>query len=123
MVSAAIRRSWARPSAAQRSRFLIEGGLTPYASLTPSASGSPQATHPLNNGSWHPNLPPRTTALGALLAHVTGGAEAATFQPMNVNFGLFPPLTGKVKKDARPQAYCERALTDLAAWIGARQAA
>lgn len=36
--------------------------------------------------------PPPTTALGALVAHVTGGAEAAAFQPMNVNFGLFPPL-------------------------------
>ncbi|MGE3624008.1 MAG: methylenetetrahydrofolate--tRNA-(uracil(54)-C(5))-methyltransferase (FADH(2)-oxidizing) TrmFO, partial [Bdellovibrionales bacterium] len=36
------------------------------------------------------NAPPRTTALGALLAHITGNAEAETFQPMNVNFGLFP---------------------------------
>ncbi|MDX2095471.1 MAG: methylenetetrahydrofolate--tRNA-(uracil(54)-C(5))-methyltransferase (FADH(2)-oxidizing) TrmFO [Alphaproteobacteria bacterium] len=60
--------------------------------------------------------PPATTALGALLAHVTGGANAATFQPMNVNFGLFPPLAVKVKKDGRPQAYTSRALADLAAW-------
>ncbi len=60
--------------------------------------------------------PPATTALGALLNHVTGGANAATFQPMNVNFGLFPPLTEKVKKDGRPQAYTSRALTDLAGW-------
>ncbi len=100
-----------------------EGGIAPYASLTPSASGSPQATHGLSNPSWLPTLPPRTTALGALLAHVTGDANAATFQPMNVNFGLFPPLMGKVKKDSRPQAYCERALTDLVGWIGQRQAA
>jgi methylenetetrahydrofolate--tRNA-(uracil-5-)-methyltransferase len=37
---------------------------------------------------------PRTTAMGALMHHITGGAEAKTFQPMNVNFGLFPPLDG-----------------------------
>src|SRR5690606_35167098 len=36
--------------------------------------------------------PPPTTALGALLGHITGGASADTFQPMNINFGLFPPL-------------------------------
>ncbi len=62
--------------------------------------------------------PPRTTALGALLSHVTGDAEAETYQPMNVNFGLFPPLPD-VKKKARRQAYTERAKADLAAWIGA----
>jgi methylenetetrahydrofolate--tRNA-(uracil-5-)-methyltransferase len=72
---------------------------------------------------WQPNLPPRTTALGALLAHVTGDANAATFQPMNVNFGLFPPLTEKVKKDGRPQAYTRRALRDLAGWTGEKMAA
>lgn len=60
--------------------------------------------------------PPRTTALGALLAHVTGEANAETFQPMNVNFGLFLPLEEKVKKDNRPQAYTSRALRDLAGW-------
>ncbi len=38
--------------------------------------------------------PPSTTAMGALLSHITGGADAATFQPMNVNFGLFPPIEG-----------------------------
>ena len=63
-----------------------------------------------------PNLPPRTTALGALLNHITGGAHAETFQPMNVNFGLFEPLTERVKKDGRPQAYTSRALADLADW-------
>ena len=67
--------------------------------------------------------PPDTTALGALLNHVTGGANAATFQPMNVNFGLFPPLTEKVKKDGRPMAYTNRAKNDLAGWIGEKIAA
>ena len=42
--------------------------------------------------------PPVETALGALLGHITGGADAETYQPMNVNFGLMPPLTGRVKK-------------------------
>ncbi|WP_299393645.1 methylenetetrahydrofolate--tRNA-(uracil(54)-C(5))-methyltransferase (FADH(2)-oxidizing) TrmFO [Pelagibius sp.] len=66
--------------------------------------------------------PPATTAHGALLAHITGGADASTFQPMNVNFGLFPPLTPpegkrKVRKKDRKPAMSARALTDLAAWL------
>ncbi|MGF1594949.1 MAG: methylenetetrahydrofolate--tRNA-(uracil(54)-C(5))-methyltransferase (FADH(2)-oxidizing) TrmFO [Kiloniellaceae bacterium] len=65
--------------------------------------------------------PPPTTAHGALLAHITGGADAATFQPMNVNFGLFPllaPPPGKrrVKKKDRKPAMSARALADLDAW-------
>ncbi len=63
--------------------------------------------------------PPRTTALGALLAHITGDAEADTYQPMNVNFGLFPPLTD-VKKKSRKEAYTQRAKIDLREWIGDR---
>ena len=61
--------------------------------------------------------PPLTTALGALLGHITGGAEAATYQPMNVNFGLFPPLDiGRTKKADRKKLYTERARADLGAW-------
>lgn len=63
--------------------------------------------------------PPQTTAFGALLSHITGGAEADTFQPMNVNFGLFPPLERKVKKKERKPAYCARALADLDGWLAA----
>ncbi|QDL92617.1 methylenetetrahydrofolate--tRNA-(uracil(54)-C(5))-methyltransferase (FADH(2)-oxidizing) TrmFO [Paroceanicella profunda] len=70
-----------------------------------------------------PDLPPRTTAIGALLHHITGGAEAATFQPMNVNFGLFPPLgegpKGRRGKKDRARAYTERAKTDWNHWISA----
>ncbi len=62
-------------------------------------------------------LPPETTALGALLGHITGGAEAETFQPMNVNFGLFPPLAEKVHKKNRKAAMSARALADLDQWI------
>jgi methylenetetrahydrofolate--tRNA-(uracil-5-)-methyltransferase len=65
-----------------------------------------------------PRLPPRTTAMGALLAHITGDALAETFQPMNVNFGLFPPLH-EVGKKARKAAYAARALADLDEWLAA----
>jgi methylenetetrahydrofolate--tRNA-(uracil-5-)-methyltransferase len=61
--------------------------------------------------------PPRTTAMGALLAHITGDAEAETFQPMNVNFGLFPPVAPDVKKKVRKEAYTARAKADLQDWL------
>ena len=61
--------------------------------------------------------PPPTTAVGALLNHITGGANADSFQPMNVNFGLFPPLDGRVPKSERKPAMAARARADLAAWL------
>ncbi len=72
-----------------------------------------------------PRLPPPTTAHGALLGHITGGhietidAGPRSFQPMNANFGLFPPLGGGIARGARKQALCARALADLDMWIGA----
>lgn len=60
--------------------------------------------------------PPSTTALGALLSHITGDADAESFQPMNVNFGLFPPLH-EVKKKQRKEAYTQRAKSDLIGWL------
>ncbi len=60
--------------------------------------------------------PPPTTAMGALLNHITSGADASTFQPMNINFGLFPPLGQKIKKRERKPAMAKRALTDLENW-------
>jgi methylenetetrahydrofolate--tRNA-(uracil-5-)-methyltransferase len=61
--------------------------------------------------------PPRTTAMGALVAHITGEANAETFQPMNVNFGLFPPITeGKGGRD-RKLLYTQRAKADFSAWL------
>jgi methylenetetrahydrofolate--tRNA-(uracil-5-)-methyltransferase len=66
--------------------------------------------------------PPPTTALGALLNHITGGAEASTFQPMNVNYGLFPPLERQIGRAERKPALARRALADLDAWL-ARPAA
>jgi methylenetetrahydrofolate--tRNA-(uracil-5-)-methyltransferase len=75
--------------------------------------------------------PPATTALGALLAHITGGhlAEGATFQPMNINFGLLPPIDlrdGKgrpIRGGERKRALSARALTDLGTWLGGTRAA
>jgi methylenetetrahydrofolate--tRNA-(uracil-5-)-methyltransferase len=61
--------------------------------------------------------PPPETALGALLGHITGGAEAETYQPMNVNFGLFPPVAGKAKKADRKRLYTLRAEEKLEAWL------
>lgn len=71
------------------------------------------------------NLPPATTAFGALLGHITGGANARTFQPMNVNFGLFPefPKSAKIRGKDRKQAMSARALEDLSGWLGDKQAA
>jgi len=63
--------------------------------------------------------PPRTTALGALLAHITGDAEADSYQPMNVNFGLFPPVDESVKKKQRKEAYTTRAKADFTGWAQA----
>jgi methylenetetrahydrofolate--tRNA-(uracil-5-)-methyltransferase len=61
--------------------------------------------------------PPPTTALGALLGHITGGADETTYQPMNVNFGLFPPLAEKVRKADRKRGYTDRGKADLAVWL------
>ncbi len=72
-----------------------------------------------------PRLPPPTTAHGALLAHITRGhietidSGPRSFQPMNVNFGLFPPLGRGTARPGKKQALCARALADLEAWIGA----
>ena len=68
----------------------------------------------LAGNTWSP--PPRTTALGALLSHITGDAVADTYQPMNVNFGLFPPPDEAVRKKQRKQAYTDRAKADFGAW-------
>jgi methylenetetrahydrofolate--tRNA-(uracil-5-)-methyltransferase len=65
--------------------------------------------------------PPATTALGALLGHITGGANAQTFQPMNVNFGLFPALTAVARGRDRKKALSARALADLREWLDKSQ--
>ena len=61
--------------------------------------------------------PPVETAMGALLNHITGGADAETFQPMNVNFGLMPPVGGRWKRADRKKAYTDRARSAFADWL------
>jgi methylenetetrahydrofolate--tRNA-(uracil-5-)-methyltransferase len=64
--------------------------------------------------------PPPETAMGALITHITGGAEAKTFQPMNVNFGLFPPINAKSGRKGRKdryKAYTDRAKESFVAWL------
>jgi methylenetetrahydrofolate--tRNA-(uracil-5-)-methyltransferase len=63
-----------------------------------------------------PVPPPPETAHGALLAHITGGAAAETFQPMNVNFGLFPPPPAGTPKSERKATIARRALEALSTW-------
>ncbi|WP_417605110.1 methylenetetrahydrofolate--tRNA-(uracil(54)-C(5))-methyltransferase (FADH(2)-oxidizing) TrmFO [Primorskyibacter flagellatus] len=75
------------------------------------------------NGAPMPDLP-QDTAHGALVHHITGGAEAKTFQPMNVNFGLFRPLEGmkggrRGRKD-RYKAYTDRAKSAWSDWLSAQ---
>ena len=61
--------------------------------------------------------------MGAILGHISGGAKAETFQPMNINFGLFPPLEGtdpkgkRLRGRNRKQAMSARALKDFDAWL------
>jgi methylenetetrahydrofolate--tRNA-(uracil-5-)-methyltransferase len=73
-----------------------------------------------------PSLPPDTTSIGALLCHITGGADEKNFQPMNVNFGLFPPIVGpealnqkgkQLKGKDRKQAMSNRARRDFNSWL------
>ena len=65
--------------------------------------------------------PPNTTAMGALISHITGGADAKMFQPMNVNFGLFPAVDnvkgGRRNRKDRYKAYTDRAKADWTDWL------
>ncbi|MFZ1662393.1 MAG: methylenetetrahydrofolate--tRNA-(uracil(54)-C(5))-methyltransferase (FADH(2)-oxidizing) TrmFO [Paracoccaceae bacterium] len=67
--------------------------------------------------------PPADTAMGALITHITGGADAKTFQPMNVNFGLFPPIDAKGGRKGRKdryKAYTDRAKMSYSEWLAAQ---
>lgn len=73
-----------------------------------------------------PLLPPRETAIGSMLYHLQDDTNVEDFQPMNINFGLFPTISGettingkfrKIKGAERKQAYCQRALSKIDEWI------
>jgi methylenetetrahydrofolate--tRNA-(uracil-5-)-methyltransferase len=61
--------------------------------------------------------PPVETAIGALLNHITGGADATSYQPMNVNFGLMPPPEPRTRKADRKKAYTDRARAAFTEWL------
>ena len=104
-------------------------------SRAPRSVSSPAAWPPPNGSAVELTTPPPTTAIGALLNHITGGhiesidAGPRSFQPMNVNFGLFPPiveprvdeagkrLRGPERGSMRKRALSARAEEDLASWI------
>jgi methylenetetrahydrofolate--tRNA-(uracil-5-)-methyltransferase len=65
------------------------------------------------------SAPPVTTSMGALLRHITGAANAETFQPMNANFGLFPEIAARMKGRARKALYATRGKQDFGAWLEA----
>ncbi len=126
---------WLRLKALPRLRFA--GQITGVEGYVESAAigllaGRFAAAERLGQGC---TAPPPTTALGALIGHITGGHLAEpggggvrSFQPMNINFGLFPPIAlperdaegrrikGKDKTPVKKRAMAERALSDLAAW-------
>lgn len=72
----------------------------------------------------NPVVPPKTTATGAMLGHLLD--TTADYQPMNINFGIFPTIQGeitangkfrKIKGADRKEAYCQRALADFTDWL------
>ena len=72
------------------------------------------------------SLPPKETAFGAMLGHLQDDTAIDNYQPMNINFGLFPSITGeitangkfgKIKGNERKEAYCKRALEQINEWI------
>lgn len=98
-------------------RFLFAGQITGVEGYVESAGSGFLAgltVTALAQGR-EPLLPPRGTALGALVHHITN-ADPKQFQPMNVNYGLFPPLEGRIKKKDRKPLMAERALAALDAW-------
>lgn len=73
-----------------------------------------------------PVVPPNTTATGAMLSHLSDATNVENYQPMNINFGIFPTISGKttangkfckIKGEERKKAYCERALADFKNWM------
>ncbi len=102
----------------QHPQFFLAGQLTGVEGyVESSAMGLLAGINAARQAHGLPLLtPPRATAHGALIAHLTNTATK-NFQPMNVNFGLFPPLPGRLAKKDRPAAYAERALIQLEEWM------
>lgn len=89
-------------------------------STTMGALAGIMFAHELSNMEVTP--PPQETMMGALLSHISGGADAKTFQPMNINYGLLPPLGFKHSKKERKELYGKRALELFDEWLKTVQA-
>jgi methylenetetrahydrofolate--tRNA-(uracil-5-)-methyltransferase len=102
-----------------RRRLLLAGQIVGVEGYVESAATGLLAglnVHRLLRGEL-PLTPPRTTALGSMLAYVTQRGKKA-FQPMNANYGLFPPLSRPLRGRDKKLAFAERAFADLARWSG-----
>ncbi len=102
---------------ANDSRYLFAGQITGVEGYVESAGSGFLAglsLAALATGKLPP-LPPPETALGGLVSHITN-KETANFQPMNINYGLFPALPGRVKKKERKLLLAERALAAIERW-------
>ena len=109
-------------SATLPNTVLVQASRAPKPDAVWELSGLDRANHFLVlRGTWifEGGLEPEQLkrGLGALLNHVTVGADATTFQPMNVNFGLFPPMEGAFRGKERKQAMSARALRDFDRWL------
>jgi methylenetetrahydrofolate--tRNA-(uracil-5-)-methyltransferase len=102
----------------QESRLFFAGQITGVEGYVESAASGFMAGVNAARGVLGMDLtvPPAGTALGALVRHITN-ADAKHFQPMNVNYGLFPELAGRAKKQERRQKLAERALAELELWM------
>jgi methylenetetrahydrofolate--tRNA-(uracil-5-)-methyltransferase len=106
-----------------KENIMFAGQITGVEGYIESASmGLLAGIFSIQENSANNTPPPKTTAIGALLNHITLGyltdnENKSKFQPMNVNFGIFPPLKEKIHKKERKEKYTERALNDLKNWI------
>ena len=102
----------------QEPRILFAGQITGVEGYVESAASGFLAGLNASRlaGDGTPTVPPRATAMGSLVGHITN-ADAKHFQPMNVNYGLFPDLQGRVKKKEKRARLAERALAEFDEWL------
>ena len=102
----------------ERDDLYFAGQIVGVEGYVESAAAGPHAGRNLARAlrGEQPVVPPPTTALGSLLAYVTESGRRE-FQPMNANYGLFPPLETRARGKEKRRALAERAARDLAAWL------
>ncbi len=102
-----------------RKNIMLAGQITGVEGYVESAAmglwAGLNASAQLSGGTLLP--PPADTAIGSLVNYITSPLKPDNFQPMNVNFGLLPRLTGRISKKDRPSLYSRRALDSLTEWL------